>query len=49
MTYREPRSLHELLGFLRHPNMQGVPKNIGINDLVCFVYDLVDSDYVIWS
>ena len=31
------------------PNIQGVPKQVGINNLVCFVYDLVDSDCVIWS
>ena len=30
-------------------NIQGVPKKIGINDLVWFDYDLVDSDCVIWS
>ena len=29
--------------------LQGVPKKVGINDLVWFDYDLIDSDCVIWS
>ena len=29
--------------------IQGVPKKVGINDLVWFDYDLVDSDCIIWS
>ena len=28
--------------------IQGVPKKVGINDLVWFDYDLVDFDCVIW-